>query len=128
MNDTIHNRSNSGIQLVEVMYTFLTKKNLPPRASVEADPTLDLPAFARPTASKLIKDSMTEAEIKTSKSTQQITKQAESIIEKQKQERNSPTTNKTVQINSNMVTISPIKDIPNRTIATPSSNYSPDKR
>jgi hypothetical protein len=87
MNDVIHNKSASGIQLIEVVYTFLTKKtlykrltfltqfSLPPKPNSEPEPpAIDSPSFLRPTASKLIKDALTDAELKNTRNPEKVSK------------------------------------------------------
>ena len=96
MNDVIHNKGDSGIRLIEIMYTFLTKKTLPPKPN-ETEAMNDSPSFLRPTASKLIKDALSDAELRNTRNPDKLSKsqvktlqsqnsnpQAESIIEKQR--------------------------------------------
>jgi hypothetical protein len=50
------------------------------KAAVQPEVKQDVPQFARPTASQLIKDSMTEAEIKSKKDLGKVSHQHVSII------------------------------------------------
>jgi len=87
INDLMHQKPNAGMQFIEIIYPLLTNKKLERSLLPSAADDSSVPSFLRPTASKLIKESVSDLELQYKKSSPEyLAKTAEDIMAKQRSE------------------------------------------
>ncbi len=76
-NGVVHCKSGAAVAMVEKLYTHLTKKTIAP-AETKVEP---VPAYARPTASKVVKDKLKDPEVVDIKDRLTSTSQMQEVID-----------------------------------------------